>query len=366
MFPDLGKFWVWSYKWIATTYEVANTAAGAWQTGTNLSNGKFEFSDAFNLAPLAPFSMSSGVKRFLGGAMDVNGNIRSWGKMDVATEFSGACFVAGTKVLTPAGEQNIETIALGDTVISADPESGEIANHQVKNLFKTSVPVVLDIKVGEVTVTCSPEHPFWVPGEGWLEAGKLQPGTLLLTKEGATVSIGSIERREGCFTVYNVEVQGLHTYFVSELKILVHNKSARSPVGTDGGGITVYRIDELQYPRIEILEDGMVNIPDFQTKSGNVRELFINVDQLPRAQQFLRRRIKQNKPAVIKAFEVDPAFVEKLRREAVLESEVNLLPGPKRPVRVDLPTPDQYGLKTAEQIEELRGAIIQGTGRILD
>ncbi|MEH1794599.1 polymorphic toxin-type HINT domain-containing protein [Nostoc sp.] len=163
----------------------------------------------------------------MSAAIDANGALRHLGRMEASAEFFGSCFVAGTKVLTPTSEKNIESIVVGDTVVSADPESGEIAHHQVKSLFKTSVPVVLNIKIGEATITCSPEHPFWVPGEGWQEAGKLKPGTLLLNKQGQALGIESIERREGHFTVYNIEVEGLHAYFVSELAILVHNKALK-------------------------------------------------------------------------------------------------------------------------------------------
>jgi YD repeat-containing protein len=71
--PDKLAFNMGRDQWIATTYEAANTAVGAWQTGSHIRDGKLEWSDAFNLAPLVLYPMSTqGVKRFLGGAMEGN------------------------------------------------------------------------------------------------------------------------------------------------------------------------------------------------------------------------------------------------------------------------------------------------------
>jgi len=62
--------------------------------------------------------------------------------------------------------------------------------------------------------------------------------------------------------------------------------------------------------------------------------------------------------------ETDKKFVDKLRQEAVLEKD--LADFPDKPVKVDLPTPDQFGLKTSEQIEEFRKAIKPGSGKVID
>jgi hypothetical protein len=53
----------------------------------------------------------------------------------------------------------------------------------------------------------------------------LRPGTPLLTDAGHTVRVDAIRRSEGAFTVFNLEVDGYHTYHVSELSVLVHNKA---------------------------------------------------------------------------------------------------------------------------------------------
>jgi Pretoxin HINT domain len=83
---------------------------------------------------------------------------------------------------------------------------------------------VLAIQVGAETITCTPEHPFWVPGQGWKTAQHLQVGDSLLSQAGQPLSIESIQPQEGQFQVYNIEVEGFHTYHVSSLQILVHNE----------------------------------------------------------------------------------------------------------------------------------------------
>ncbi|MFB8798290.1 MAG: polymorphic toxin-type HINT domain-containing protein [Microcoleus sp.] len=72
-------------------------------------------------------------------------------------------------------------------------------------------------------ISTTGEHPFWVPNLGWVKAKDLVVGSLLQTDKETFVDVDKIERREGNFKVYNFEVEGFPTYFVSELGILVHN-----------------------------------------------------------------------------------------------------------------------------------------------
>jgi RHS repeat-associated protein len=146
-----------------------------------------------------------------------------------AGDGAGACFVAGTKVQTAAGEKNIEEVAAGDMVMSGNPDRVDAASsvqpvlQAVSRTFVREAPVVLDIHIGKTTITATPEHPFWVVGAGWTAAGELRRGSAVLTKDGIVMHVDSIERREGSFKVYNFEVANTHTYYVSALGILVHN-----------------------------------------------------------------------------------------------------------------------------------------------
>ena len=72
-------------------------------------------------------------------------------------------------------------------------------------------------------ISTTGEHPFWVADKGWVEAKDLIVGSLLQTADGRVVDVDKVEKREGKVEVYNLKVEGIPTYYVSELGILVHN-----------------------------------------------------------------------------------------------------------------------------------------------
>ncbi|WP_167530712.1 LamG-like jellyroll fold domain-containing protein [Microbispora hainanensis] len=145
-------------------------------------------------------------------------------------------FVAGTKVLMADGSvKSIEDVKIGDEVIAADPEAGLteakrvttlIAGEGLKHLVKITVDV--DGHRGDATdsITATAGHPFWVPTlQRWVTAGQLQPGTWLQTSAGTYVQITAVERRSALQSVFNLTIEGLHTYYVlvGDQGILVHN-----------------------------------------------------------------------------------------------------------------------------------------------
>lgn len=234
-------------KWagiFAGGWSAATEAYGVYEAGKGLTDGKWEWGDVFNLLTFVPYAVSgvATISNSIGtlkaankaaGAVDdaasaaggIDDVLRSSQKTETAV--GDVCFVAGTLVLTPEGEKPIEELQVGEWVVACNPESGSIEKHRIEQVFKRNTNRVLDIQVGDVTITCTPEHPFWIPGQGWLPAGKLKSGYLLLSKDKNTVYIDSIESRECSVAVYNIEVEQLHTYFVSQLWILVHNECFR-------------------------------------------------------------------------------------------------------------------------------------------
>jgi len=90
--------------------------------------------------------------------------------------------------------------------------------------------------------------------------------------------------------------------------------------------------------------------------------LFLNFGDKARAMSFLEKRLGQGwADTTIKQFEVPTSFVDELRRAAVPEDLARQFPD--APIVVDTTkAADQFGLST-EQIEALRRAIIQGSGR---
>ena len=78
-----------------------------------------------------------------------------------------------------------------------------------------------------MTITTTTEHPFYVKGRGFVRAGSLGIGTQIVTRAGpsATVTATRIMTRAAGYTVYNLTVDGDHTYFVGKLAggVWVHN-----------------------------------------------------------------------------------------------------------------------------------------------
>jgi len=133
-------------------------------------------------------------------------------------------YLKNTEILTTEGEKSIEDIQVGDWVIADDPTTpGEIEARQVLDTFVRETDALVDLYVDGEVISTTGEHPFWTPDKGWVEASDLHVGSLLQTEDGRVVDVDAVEKREGHFQVYNFNVEGFHTYYVSDLGILVHN-----------------------------------------------------------------------------------------------------------------------------------------------
>ncbi len=76
------------------------------------------------------------------------------------------CFVAGTKILIPDGEANIEDLKVGDLVLT------ETGIHPIKaTISSTAETIKLVLNTGESMIT-TPNHPFKV-GDAWIPAKDL-------------------------------------------------------------------------------------------------------------------------------------------------------------------------------------------------
>ena len=77
---------------------------------------------------------------------------------------------------------------------------------------------------GEEIVT-TVDHPFYVQGRGFVEAGKLLVGDKLLDVNGNVLLVENldVELTDDSVKVYNFQVEDYHTYHVSGFGVLVHN-----------------------------------------------------------------------------------------------------------------------------------------------
>lgn len=153
-----------------------------------------------------------------------------------ATVSSGAggfpvdCLAAGTPVWTESGPRAVERIRLGDRVLSQDPETGELAYKPVLRTTVRPVSRLVKIHFGNETIESSAGHPFWVSGQGWVQANELQDDSHCHSISGA-VSIDTVEPSREAVT-YNLVVADFHSYFVGNGKILSHDNTIREPTNT--------------------------------------------------------------------------------------------------------------------------------------
>jgi hypothetical protein len=143
------------------------------------------------------------------------------------------CFVAGTPVVTRDGLQPIESLREGDEVLSADVQTGLLVYRRVTATFETPDRPLVDVHVrgDREPIRATPGHPFYTD-RGWVPAASLLPGDRLgelaaAPSTDSTLSIAgvvdSISATPDHATVYNLEVDGTHAYFVGAARVLVHN-----------------------------------------------------------------------------------------------------------------------------------------------
>ncbi len=141
------------------------------------------------------------------------------------------CFVGNTLIYTKNGFREIANISIGDMVWACDPEKGGRVLCEVVAKFEFEIKQTILINPGPEQIRTTAEHPFWVPNKGWIKAKDLQIGDSLKTYKGTLQNINSIGIATSNTSVYNIEVAGLHTYFVSNAKVLVHNKAMANNAG---------------------------------------------------------------------------------------------------------------------------------------
>ncbi len=107
-----------------------------------------------------------------------------------------ACFAAGTLVQTIEGPRPIESIRVGDQVLSQGPSTGMLAFQPVVVTHRTPSNPTIRIAIGDETVVATGIHRFWMAGKGWTMARELKAGDRL-RGVGGTVVIRFDRRRSG-------------------------------------------------------------------------------------------------------------------------------------------------------------------------
>jgi hypothetical protein len=134
-----------------------------------------------------------------------------------------SCFLPGTMVQAPDGGKPIEQIKEGDIVYSFS-ENGAVSASRVSAIYVSQRDSYYRILAGGAEVNATAEHPFLTPG-GYMAVSQLAAGDILLVYKDGSLSeeqITSISQVFAPATVYNLQVDGDHTFFANGFA--VHNK----------------------------------------------------------------------------------------------------------------------------------------------
>lgn len=136
----------------------------------------------------------------------------------------GGCFMEGTPIKTPTGTKKIETIQVGDSIITRSSEmNSKLIEDKVTKTFRHIVNEYLTINN---TLNVTPVHRIFLNNQ-WVTASKAQIGDLLLDEQGNYVEIKTITRHTGQFVVYNLTTQNTHTFIADGF--YVHNDKGDGP-----------------------------------------------------------------------------------------------------------------------------------------
>ncbi|RLP05981.1 hypothetical protein D9T14_12985 [Propionibacterium australiense] len=120
----------------------------------------------------------------------------------------------------------IQDVQVGDEVAAYDPDSDTTQPRTVTNTFVHEQVETLVVRLEDGgTVETTAGHPFLTSDRGWTPAGHLGPGDHLHGPDGSWVTVATVEVTGKTCTVYNLEVEGLHTYHVraGDTWTTVHN-----------------------------------------------------------------------------------------------------------------------------------------------
>ncbi len=195
-------------------------------------------------------------------------------------EACALCFPAGTLVSTPHGAQAIQTLHVGDTVLSENPATGKVEPEAVQAVITDPVSplIVVDLSDGSA-ITVTADHPFWLDGgmmapeAGWIQAGDLLLGDRLRTPTGADVVVLGVRRGVGQAAVYTLTVTKDHTFFVGAARVLVHNAG--------GGACTLVRSLVKKIPPLYEIAQGLGENPRWRAEANNLVQQYIRGNRNP-------------------------------------------------------------------------------------
>jgi hypothetical protein len=134
-----------------------------------------------------------------------------------------SCFGAGTRVRTLDGPRAIESLKVGDQILTQSVKTGALGYEPVLVVHHNPPSPTFLVKVNGDTIVSSPFHRFWVAGRGWIMARDLKGGESLRLLDGLA-KVDSVETGE-VQPVFNLDVAEDHDFFAGAAGALVHDNT---------------------------------------------------------------------------------------------------------------------------------------------
>ena len=145
----------------------------------------------------------------------------------------GGCFLKGTMVKTKDGYKEIDKIEIGDIVLSYNEELRKNEYKKVTKLYihENSNEILYELKINGEILKVTSVHRIYVKSKNsdiyaWKAASEIKVNDYVMDSNGNAHEITEINYYNIKQTVYNIEVEDNHNYYVSRDNILVHNRKS--------------------------------------------------------------------------------------------------------------------------------------------
>lgn len=141
----------------------------------------------------------------------------------VTYEKIGHCFVGETLITTINGDKRIDEIKKGDFVLTRK------GYKRVLNVFDNGIKSVVNYKIGDHNLICTPDHLIYTKDEGFKKVSDatyndtfytFKNKNCIVTYNAKEITATGLKKKE---RVFDIEVEDQHEYFANGL--LVHNCS---------------------------------------------------------------------------------------------------------------------------------------------
>jgi Pretoxin HINT domain len=138
-----------------------------------------------------------------------------------------SCFGAGTPVQTVEGLRPIESLRVGDLVLTQSTDGGALGYKSILVVHHNPPSATFRVKLGGESIISSHFHRFWIAGRGWVMARDLKVGDPVRTLGG--VSPVEAIAADKVQLVYNLDVADDADFFAGNLGALVHDNTLPDP-----------------------------------------------------------------------------------------------------------------------------------------